>query len=175
MLLTAYLKVGTLLAGANVDKVKRGTGLGEADGEFSKVVLANGLADARKVGKDLCDNLDVVLVVVEVVELVGYGGAEGVGSLFAAFEALPDPVFLELRARKISTWVARMQERWLKILTMRPSPSIRASVYEFRFCCSQILLVAQSKSRVRALCRIMGVPLVDRFPCISRLVLPLAW
>lgn len=97
-LLTAYFKVGTIPARANVDKVERGTGLGEANGEISKVVLANGLADARKVGKDLGDNLDVVLVVVEVVELVRYRGTEGAGGAFAAFEALSDPVFLELQA-----------------------------------------------------------------------------
>ena len=95
---TLYLAISTLLGGTDINKVKQGAGLGEANSKFLKVGLANGFADAGKVGKDLGNDLNIVgaVVVVEVYKLLRYGCPEGSGSLFAAFEALLDPLFLEL-------------------------------------------------------------------------------
>lgn len=93
---TLYFAISTLLGGTDINKVKQGAALSEANSKFFKVGLANGFDEAGKVGKDLGNDLNIVGNVIEVYKLLRYGGSEGAGSLFATFEALLNPVFLEL-------------------------------------------------------------------------------
>lgn len=81
---------------ADVDKVKGGVGLGEADGKVAEIAAAAEEAgDAGHVGDDLGDDLCILALVGP---LAGDGGTESVGGLFTALEPLSYPSFLKLSA-----------------------------------------------------------------------------
>ncbi len=91
---TLYLVVGPLLPVADVDKVKAGLGLGETEGEILEgalagqaAVAAHGLAETGQICINFGGDLDVAGVGAALLE---DGGAEGIGGLLAAIDALGD-------------------------------------------------------------------------------------
>ena len=88
---------------ADVDKVEAGLGLGEAECEILEgalaaeaAVAAHGLAEAGQICINFGDDLDVAGVGAALLE---DGGAQGVGRLLAAIDALGDERLFELVKR----------------------------------------------------------------------------
>lgn len=103
---TSNLGVGSFLAVADIDKIKGGLGLGEAEGEVSEVALGvnaaistHGLGETGQIGVYPGNDLNMVC---KFAAHLGNGGPQMVGGFFTTVEALPNVFFMKLVDGRIS-------------------------------------------------------------------------